>query len=510
MSAPTGIVEVILDNWRNHVHTEVQVGPGGFVARGQNKAGKTSLIHAVLAVATGDGATPDVIRHGAERAVATVRYANGETARLVITPDGPKCTVKNADGDTKASPRKHLNAAFGQSIDPCKLILADAKQRVAMVRAAIPCTVTAEQIRTQWAPTLPANTDCTGHGLDVIGRVRDWYYEQRREANAVAKARGTEAERLAGIAEQLPFVEGAQPVERAEQAHSIAAARLARLHSQIDAVKAAEARTAKQREKIAGLREASAGLDGVEQAIAQNVAEAERGRREIEAIEKTVAAMRAELAVVETFIATQRETAARCKAAAQQADTIEAALADAGLEPVDAEQLSAAEAATAAAMDAVSEAHAAARNHEAHLASAAARIAHEDAKEAATRLDAIVKALTDDAPRALIEAANGITGISFDGGDVKLDGTSFEGLSGAEQVALACDVAQRANAPGHVLIVDGFERFDRRQQSSFRREARGRKWQIFAALVDSDVEEGAIVIEPIGDEGDDVQAGAAS
>jgi hypothetical protein len=102
----------------------------------------------------------------------------------------------------------------------------------------------------------------------------------------------------------------------------------------------------------------------------------------------------------------------------------------------------------------------------------------------ATLLDAWVKALTNDAPRA-IAATDSVPGLTLEGDDVLLDGTSLDALSGAEQMRLCVQIAKRASAKGKFLVVDGLERLDVDQFQSFIKEATADSWQLVASRVTS-------------------------
>lgn len=75
-----------------------------------------------------------------------------------------------------------------------------------MILAALPVSVTIEQLR-EWVPTIPANFDVSGHGLEVVERVREIAYNQRTKANTAAKDARGEADRAKTAADAF----GAEP-----------------------------------------------------------------------------------------------------------------------------------------------------------------------------------------------------------------------------------------------------------------------------------------------------------
>jgi hypothetical protein len=180
-----------------------------------------------------------------------------------------------------------------------------------------------------------------------------------------------------------------------------------------------------------------------------------------------------------------------------QAAELESAIAQASVEPVSEEDL-------ARATVRVADANTAAFIMDAHVTARAEHFAIETkakeleqkaqaAEAEAGRLDAIVKALTNEAPAALLAQSEGIPGLSLRDDDVLLDGISLDSLCGAEQVRFCVKVARRANAKSKVLVVDGLERLDPEQCDIFIHEATRDGWQLLATRVDR----GEIVIEAI-------------
>jgi predicted ATP-dependent endonuclease of OLD family len=488
------ITRIAIRNYRGIVLREVTPGPGGLVARGKNGAGKTSLLRAVSAALEGKDIGPDAIHQGADKAEIVVDIDN-LSIRRAITAKGSQLTVKTVDGDTKSKPQAFLSALFGSSIDPCALFLAKPKERVAIVQAAIPCTVTEDEIRSQWAPDLPRGTDCSGHGLDAIARVRDWYYEKRRDANSVAKNARSEAHlRAADVVQPAP---DAPFLPTAEKMLRDARTRLADLEGMRRAADAHADRSAGLREKIVKLR-ATAATRYAADDVDERRATVDVTKARIARLEEQLREARAALVTDEDALRTALEQNKAADAAEQQAAEIETMLADTAPEAVSDALLDQAKAEIVVAEQAYAAAHTADRAAVAAQRATEAEARAGAAEEEAARLDRIVKALTEDAPRAIVAKVGGIEGLSIDGDDVALDGVRFDGLCGAEQVMFAVDIAKRANAKGRVLVVDGLERLDPEQERVLIEHATRDGWQLFATAVSGD----ALVDEPIGREAD--------
>lgn len=474
----------------------VTPGRGGVITYGPNGAGKTSEIEALRAALLGEGVDATAIHQGEDRAEILVDCDHFSVRRL-ITRSGTKVTVERADGTPENEAASFLKAIFGAAVDPCALLAAKPKDRVAIVQAAIPFSVTLEHLR-KYAPDLPDATNCDGHGAVVIARVRQWYYDKRTAANAAEKSTRIEAERLEGEAAKTPRPEVIVALSVAEAERRTAEDALARLRTQDEEARKAIERTAATRQEIAALRTEAATLAASgtydEERLIQAEASVQSARATIEDLERRLERARVELREREqAYRAVERErdlaldAQRRSASLVQQAKAMEDALCVAGPEPVSEDDIHAAECAVAETVQMVAHAQTMRAYTAAKSAAEAARAAHDLAKTEADRLDAIVKSLTDEAPRELALAAGGIPGLTFEGGDVAIDGVPMNRLCGAERVHLAVQVskrsATRSGAKGRVLLVDGLERLDDEQRESMIESVRADGWQIWGTCV---------------------------
>jgi hypothetical protein len=455
--------------------------------------------------------SPDAIRKGADRAEILVDL-DEHSVRRVITPKGSTLTVTR-DGMKATKPQTYLVELLGtSSLDPMDLLLLKGKERRAKVLEALPVTVSVEQLR-RWVPRLPESFDTSGHGLEVLERVRAKAYDQRTAANAAAKGAKAEAEKAAESARLaatvaprwVPDVAGLEAAEKA------ARDALAAVRARAEEHKRSEERTASTRRKSFELHDEAVRLRALvlcEEPAPEKLQAAEHraaaAKARAKRLEDELAIARADLEKEQAELVELRRTVEACAVKnarvldlLEQAKGLEVAIDSAMVSPVTDEEMARAVLAEAEAHKAVLAAKAEA--HAAREADEAARKAEDLKKTAweseteAARLDAIVRALTNDAPAELLAACDGIPGLTVSGDDILLDGVALDSLCGAEQVRFCVEVARRANAKAKILIVDGLERLDPETMDVFVREATRDGFQLIGTRVDR----GGVVIEAI-------------
>jgi sulfur relay (sulfurtransferase) complex TusBCD TusD component (DsrE family) len=367
-------------------------------------------------------------------------------------------------------------------------------------------TVTLEQLRT-FAPDLPASTNLDGHALEVIERVRAWYYEQRTAANAAQKSAQGELERAEAkvVAASVGIPAVAPVLPDAAVRLEAAKACVAKLDAQqAEALRAIE-RSAGTRARASDLRTKAADAVATLKPVAEGEYEGAcrdgdaagdkvtRLRAELAAAEEERALCNARVSSIESRVAFNDAANERAKNCIEQAEQIEAALAETAVAPVSASDF---EIARELVRDAT-EQHAIAVRvgllDDAKMIAKAMQQPAADATAEASRLDGIVQALTHEAPGALFSGSAAIRGLSLQGDEVLLDNVRLDGLCGAEQLKFAVEIARRANAKGKVLIVDGLERLDPEQLAVFVSDATAGGWQLLATRVAA----GDVVIEAI-------------
>ena len=503
------IKRVVIHNYRGVEELDLDVPAAGAIARGRNGGGKTTILKAIKAALLAQDVGADAIRKGADRSEILVDIDDLAVQR-VITEAGQRVTVSKGEFEVK-KPQTYLQELLGtSSLDPMDLLLLKGKERRKAILAALPVTVTVEQLR-RWWDKCPDNYDTSGHGLEVVATVRDAAYRKRADKNKEAKAAENELTATRKAAETIHAPAEAPDLDRLENESAAAAARVASLESRQAEAAKQERAVAGRREKVEALRQQAASIRGqlrpvsdeelvsAEEAVRSSQASVARIRAELEAAELQLRS--AEKSAIGLHAAREQQEAdvERAQSVEQQADELEAAMASVAIQPVPEVELEAARVAATTARDMLGQGRAdynAAREQKA----AKLKVAELEAKvatirEEAERLDSIVKALSNDAPAELLSQAKGIDGLSLDGDEVLLDGVRLDALCGAEQIRFCVEVARRANSKSKILICDGLERLDPEAMDVFVREATRGGYQLLAMRVDR----GDVVIEAIAD-----------
>lgn len=514
-------------------------------ATGENRQGKTSFVDALRVGLTGQlraglkqrGVGPEVIRQGADRAEIFVDI-DELTVRRVIGPNKTTVSVMKAGGTTKddvlASKQQFLTDLVGAGpIDPLDLYLAPPKDRRAKILEALPLSVTLDQLRT-YASDLPDTFDVSGHGLEVLDRTRQHYYDARTETNRAvkdAKKAKDEADKAAAaaLAEEVVDVTGAQAAVQTAKDEASA------LTVRAGEARAAEERSASTRARIEELRQKALAMEATFQlpsSFDDELAAAAGRLREAEAAAAAASARCVELEQALANARTDARTAAQGRDAAQdalaivrsgadastaaqrdvetlrkQASDLELAIGAAVSPPSDEERV-AAETRIAEATERLAAARTKAEQVAAGVAarakSASAAKALADLEATAASYDAVVKAL-DKAPGELFATADMIRGLTLEGDEVLLDGKRMDHLCGEEQLDLAIEIAKRATKC-RFLIVDGLERIAPSRIETFVNRATAGGWQLIATRV----ADGELTFDHWTHDEDDVEARAES
>jgi chromosome segregation ATPase len=358
------------------------------------------------------------------------------------------------------------------------------------------------------------------HGLEVIARAYKALYAQRTETNRVVKERQATVDQASAketaaydalstfrVENALP--EKAMELQQAERALNEAKRAEVALDEQARAAEQSAKAQTRTREKIASLRQKASDLRA-NQPIAPTGAmmesawaEVERAADDVAEAQAIVNELKAKLAAAEATLEMKwnaREYARaqhdaletqqqRAEAAVDeianiegQALELEQALGSLPIAPSEA-QFEEAERrirqATAAVQHAQKSAELAAHAETVDKARAMLRSAQEDA----AALDKSVKTLADDAPAALLAAADGIKGLTIDGDDIFLDGVSLDQLSGQERLFFAVEIARRLNAKSKLICVDGLEVLDAEHRAAFIAKATEGGYQMIATRV---------------------------
>jgi len=502
-------------NYRAIAHRDDPVPEGGIVYSGGNGRGKSTTLNALGALFLGKDIKPDAIRIGTNFS-EIMADMNAFTATRSISPSGASLTVRRKDGIEVKKPQTWLNEVFGQQLNPLDLLKKDKRERRQALLEAMPITVRREQL-TEIAPDLPATFDVSGHALEVIARAHDHYYDLRKAANLKAADEAETAKRAddVAISARIGIPENAHPF-RDDATKALDAARkvVAKHEATISAAEAQRVKTETARLAVVAARKAAEVardgkmpmFDGVpiadREAALRDIVIHKRG--EVAALEKALAAMKAELLVEENRLrALLTAKAANDKLEAdavrqeQAAAAAEKALAEAAIVMPDPAEVQHARVLQAQAEDRLKLAD---RVTMSIKLDGAAKEAHEKAdnlKAEAQRLDVVVKAFANDLPRKLVATAGSgaFKDLRLEGDDIFIGSVRFDALSGREKIVFAVDVAKRLSGGRAVklLLVDEIEKIDLDEYEAFVDEATKDGWQLIATRVTR----GEIVVEGI-------------
>jgi len=386
------------------------------VASGDNAVGKTTILKAIRA--TVEGAGPECITVGEDRATLLVRMGDASTIRRTFnatsaTKSRGTVTVMDGNGEKVASPQSYLSSLFGGlCFNPLDLFASKTgAERRKIVAQAMQVTASDEDWA-RWGLTATeveiVNEMAQGmHPLLVLVKAEKTYVARRRDANRDAKAITTAADaaKPAGTGlDDAPSVDDAKAVlEAAGQA-------VGEFEQQREAIEAKARERAREEARIEGLGDRAVAAD------------AAAGRAEEEA-------------------RLLRLEACRLR---READEATAALGQSSDGGSDFDTRSASDLRNAEALA------------RAELGWAVATEKIADIAAETERLDNVVTQLRA-APAELLERADTpVTGLAFTEDDITLDGKPGSQLCGREQIELGLQLA-RSITPSGIICIDGIE-----------------------------------------------------
>lgn len=499
------ITKLELHRYRGIKTLSVKVDGNGFIAKGRNGAGKTTAIAAIGAALAASDIGADAVTIGEKDGLILVDLDVAGKALHVkrrFGQSGSSVSVEDDDGNTKKKPTTVLQELLGSApLDVVSVVLEqDPKKRKELILRALPVKADLAFLR-KYVPALPDGFDVSGHGLEVIERLRAGAYEKRTAANKAAKETAAEAIRLASCdreqREKIPVPAVIVPLEEATAAMDAA-------HREVDGLRARKDAAARAVERTAGLRAQAEKLRREADQARESAAVAPDAQYLSKLSERQQECMEARI-VLEARLSDVREAE---KDATSAYDTAYANAQSGKREAARAveidEQAAGIEQGLSAAVETITDAQieaalatlrekTAVRNYantEAFLAKSESetKAAEEKAKAAqaeADRLDAVVVKLSKEAPAALLAETAGVPGdLQLDGDEVKLGGISLDKLCGAERMNFAAEIAKSLNPNCAFIVVDGLERLDPEQLDAFTAAATKDGRQLFGSLVD--------------------------
>lgn len=495
------ITNIRISNYRGLTAVETRVGAAGVIVEGDNGEGKTSFLRAVRAALVAEDIKGDAVRLDEERAEIFIDMEAVSVRRTINAASGKSTLeVKTSSGDKMSSPAKYLTELLGNSpLDPLDLYLASKQERREKVLAALPITITQEQIA-EWAPgieSVPAGLTSM-HGLEACERLHQHVYDMRRAANSTVKDKRAAIDiaesEIDGASSGLAKLPKGATVESAQKFADSARVAVVSLEAQKKRAGEHGAKTQAARDRIAGWRkqaaETRAALPSAhaDTEFDTRYARSKAIRARLKELEDEFEKLRAEDDGINAELTKMTGDAAVLKSQTEQASSLEKMASDLESSLKDAGEIAPNDFDMDEAREAFVEAEKvldAARAHDA--LNARRRALEEDrktllsAEQRAESLTKIVDTLRVDAPAQLIAASRGIPGLGIDGESITLDGKSIDKVSGAEQMRFAVEIARRANVRSKILIVDGLERITPGNLRAFVREATRDGYQLIAS-----------------------------
>lgn len=489
------IQRISIKNYRGIRLMDIPLGGKSAVIAGDNGAGKTSIIRAIDAGLRAVGVKPADIFVGEEASEIVIDLDAIRVVRA-INQKGTTVNAKTTLGERVT--QAQLAEMFGgeDSVDPLSFYLGKPEQRRAIVMAAMPSTVTMDDLAL-WTKTKPeewAKEDLSGNGFDVVQRIGDRFYALRTLANKTAKdavGKVLDASKtFEALAPALADLDEAAARATLAAREKDAATLRQRCETEERQTKAAadtRARAAEQRaaaDKL--LAEAAPAPTTAEEAdvtrrlnhVADEIARVEAELEELRAVREKVAVERRLLDTKKKQRADLDAEVARLR---QRANDMESAIPV--VDVVEPAALDAADAAVVAAGDALKAATAAAAARAANEELQRCHAAAAETRMAADRLDDIVTALTKTAVAELAKRTRSIPG--FDPAAMTLDGVPLDTLSGAEAMKFSVDLARRlrGSTEAKIMIIDGLERVSGKNRATFLAHATSDGWQVIATRV---------------------------
>ena len=393
---------------------EMELQPGAItVIKGQNAAGKTSVIEAIKAVMQG-GHNATLLRQGELVGEIVLEMSDGMLLRKRVTEGRSTLTARHpAYGQLKAATTWLKSAVDQLTVNPIAFLTAP--NRADLLLQAMPLekdmdTLTA--ILQRFGCSTPAKVEIADHALVAIAGVREVLYRERTGINRVAREAAASVKQLKG---SLPDPED---VPGTEDLHTLE-------------VELARSRRVLAEELHGVDSEAGTSRHSVEMTAAERKREVDRKAAE-------------EKALIDQWL--QENTASIQVDLDDKRNNIRVAH-----EPGIGQQV--------ADLSAARERSKVARQHENTRAIMAAH--EKTAEEKQAEADALTAALGElDELKTQQLADLPVEGLEIKGKDITLNGIPYSTLNRAEQVRLAVEVARLRAGSIPLVCLDGAEALD--------------------------------------------------
>lgn len=423
--------------------SDVEVKPGKVTQIiGNNNQGKTSIIKALEFAINGSNDF-NLIQHGASEAEVIVELSDSTNIRRRINESGKQTLEVKREGFKAPSPQAYLDGLFKSSLfNPIELL--DEKKRTEALLTAIDIKLSPEILseRLGVKPEELPPLNYTDHGLSVIDQAHKFYYQRRAEAN---RDLDNKKRKLDQYSETIPkesqcFI----PLEEAN-------AKLNELlicHESISQEMNKEFNTETIRK-------------GIEERIEQLKIGISNKKKDIAKIENEILSI--ENSIVE-LTGRLPESSNKLPELTVQMKTIEESINQAKIE--------------------VEKSRAGEAVKKQELMVKAIESEYLEAKSLTDKLTEIVNKLRSGLKKELVaESDLPVKGLSYDGDEFYLDGSSINNLSSSKAMVLAVGIARKLSKKVKLICIDGAERLDQETYSKLREEIKDDGFSYFVTKV---------------------------
>lgn len=175
---------------------------------GRNGSGKTSVLEAIKAGLKG-GNDVTLLRNGATTGEVAIEFDNGMVLQKLMNGKN-KLKLTDSDGKTIEKPQSELDKLYDiLSVNPVEFLTADKKSRARVLLESLPIEIKASEIQEILKGyTATLKMDLTGHPLELLDKMKDMIFGERREINRAVKEKGFAINQLSESMVELDFSPG--------------------------------------------------------------------------------------------------------------------------------------------------------------------------------------------------------------------------------------------------------------------------------------------------------------
>lgn len=175
---------------------------------GRNGSGKTSVLEAIKSGLKG-GNDATLIRNGESTGEVVLEFDNGMVLQKTMAGKN-KLKLTNGDGQTIDKPQSELDKLYDMlSVNPVEFLTADKKSRARVLLESLPIEIKSTEIQDILKGyTATLKIDLTGHPLEILDKMKDVIFGERREINRAVKEKGAAINQLEETMVELDFSPG--------------------------------------------------------------------------------------------------------------------------------------------------------------------------------------------------------------------------------------------------------------------------------------------------------------